>query len=240
LQVAVLSNGVWGKPTKVKAALYSAPSCAELVAGQVLCAARNASGGLAWSLYNGTSWSAFANLTTSAASAPSCTSDDSSGVICAVFTTGYSTLVNRYAAGAWAGFLNIGGNAGGEPYCTSMNSGGNVVCFAEGYDSEIYGDRFVGGGWTVVDWNGYFSIGGEVNTNAGCTSQAAGELVCGAYGVGPDNSEFYANVYSGSGWSGWSQIGGTGIGTPCAALDTGQVVCVVMGINNKLTSVVGP
>jgi len=38
-------------------------------------------------------------------------------------------------------------------------------------------------------------------------------------------------------------VGGAGIGTPaCSPLGTGtgQVVCVVMGINNKLTSVVGP
>jgi hypothetical protein len=42
-------------------------------------------------------------------------------------------------------------------------------------------------------------------------------------------------------WSGWTEIGGLGVGSPaCAALGTGQVVCVVMGPDNKLTSVVGP
>jgi hypothetical protein len=197
-----------------------------------------------WSLYNGTAWSAFAKLATSATSAPSCTTDNNSGVICMVFTTGYATLVNRYAAGSWEGFLNITGVAGGEPDCTSMNSGGNVACFVEGtLSTGIYVTSFNGGAWTVGDWTGYGGgLGGVVSENAGCTSQAAGELVCGVYGVdATNNSAFFANVYDGNSWSSWTLIGGTGIGTPaCAPLGTGQAVCVIMGINNKLTSVVGP
>ena len=36
-------------------------------------------------------------------------------------------------------------------------------------------------------------------------------------------------------------VGGTGVGSPsCAPMGTGKAVCVIMGINNKLTSVVGP
>jgi len=162
-----------------------------------------------------------------------------------VFTTGGATLVNRYAAGAWEGFLNIVGVAGGEPDCTSMNSDGNVACFVEGAESlGIFGTRFDGGGWTLADWSSYGGLGGEVSANASCTSQAVGQLVCGAYGVGvTDDSALFANVFNGSGWSDWTKVGGTGIGTPaCSPLGTGtgQVVCVVMGINNKLTSVVGP
>jgi hypothetical protein len=87
LEVTVLSGGTWSTPTHVSAALYSAPSCAELTAGQVLCTARGATGGLAWSLYNGTVWTKFANLATSTVSAPSCTNDHNGGVICAVFTS---------------------------------------------------------------------------------------------------------------------------------------------------------
>jgi hypothetical protein len=56
-----------------------------------------------------------------------------------------------------------------------------------------------------------------------------------------NDNAFYADVYNGSSWSGFTKIGGTGVGSPsCAALGTGQVVCVVLGIDNKLTSVVGP
>jgi hypothetical protein len=246
LEVTVLSTGVWSAPTQVTAGLYSAPSCAEYKPGQVLCAARGASGGLTWSLYNGTTWKPFANLATSATSAPSCTTDNHGGVICMVLTTGGATLVNRYAAGVWEGFLNIVGVAGGEPDCTSMNSDGNVACFVLGAESlGIFGTRFDGVAWTVNDWSGYGGgLGGDVSANASCTSQAAGQLVCGVYGVGVTyNSALFANVFDGSSWSGWTKVGGAGIGTPaCAPLGTGtgQVVCVVMGVNNKLTSVVGP
>ena len=124
-----------------------------------------------------------------------------------------------------------------------MNSGGNVACFAEGAESlGIFATRFDGGAWTVADWSGYGGgLGGDVSENAGCISQAAGELVCGVYGVGVYNSVFYADVYNGSSWSGWTAVGGTGVGSPsCAPLGTGKVACVIMGINNKLTSVVGP
>jgi len=90
----------------------------------------------------------------------------------------------------------------------------------------------------VGDWSTYGALGGEVTTNANCTTQAAGQLVCGVIAI--DNA-FYADVYNGTSWSTWTKIGGTGVGIPaCAPLGTGQVVCVIMGIDNKLTSLVGP
>jgi hypothetical protein len=240
LQWSIFNGATWSVPANVSATLYSAPSCAQYTAGQVLCAARNVSGGLAWSVYNGTNWKAFANLATSAMSAPSCTTDNNNGVLCAIFTTKSATLVNRYVAGAWEGFLNIGGTAASEPDCTSLNSGGKVACFAEGYTSQIYDSLFNGGAWVAGDWDGYSSVPGSwVNTNANCTTQTAGKLVCGV--LAANDSVFYANVYNGSVWSGWAKIGGSGFGIPsCSALGTGQVVCVIMGPNNKLSSVVGP
>jgi hypothetical protein len=150
-------------------------------------------------------------------------------------------LVNRFTDGAWQGFINIGGTAGGEPDCTVWEAPGVVVCFAKGFNSGINVSVFSGGAWIGGDWSAYNTLGGEVNDNAGCTSQAASQLVCGGIGVGADDNAFYANVFNGSSWSSWALIGGTGVGTPaCAGLGTGQAVCVVMGINNKLTSVVGP
>jgi hypothetical protein len=234
-------NGTkWSTPATVAAALYSAPSCAQYSVGEVLCVARNATAGLAWSLYNGTSWSAFAKLTTTAVSAPACTTDNNGGVVCSIFTTAYVTRVNRFAAGAWKGFLSLGGDAGGEPDCASFNSSGRVACFAKAYNSGIYVDLFDGTSWATGDWSGYEGLGGAENDNASCASQAAGELVCGV--ISAITSGFFANVDAGSGFTGWVAIGTTtGLGSPsCAPLGTSQVVCVVMGTNNKLSSVVGP
>jgi hypothetical protein len=242
LEVSILKAGVWSTPTNVTAALYSASSCEEYIAGEVLCAARSSSGGLTWSLYNGSAWSAFASLTTSTVSAPSCTSDDDSGVICAVYTTGYATLVNRYSAGGWHGFLNLSGIGSGNALdCINWQAPGDVACFGKGYGSPIFVTTFNGLSWIVGDWSDFLDLDGEANDNVGCTSQAAGQLVCGGIGIGVGDAAFFADVYDGSVWTGWAQIGGRGIGTPaCAPLGTGQAVCVVRGVNNRLTSVVGP
>ena len=91
----------------------------------MLCAARSSSGGLAYSIYNGTSWSAFKTVSTSAVSAPGCATDNAGGVVCAVVTVGGATLANRYSAGAWEGFLNLGGLAAGDALnCSSVASSG--------------------------------------------------------------------------------------------------------------------
>jgi hypothetical protein len=241
LEVAVLKSGVWSTPTNVTAALYSAPSCAEYSAGEVLCAARSSSGGLTWSLYNGTAWSAFAGLTTSTVTAPSCTSDDNGGVICGVYTIGYATLVNRYSAGKWEGFLNLSGIGSGNALdCISWQAPGDVACFGKGYASSIFVTTFNGLSWITGDWSDFLDLDGSANDNISCISQAAGQLVCGGIGIGVGDAAFFADVYNGSVWAGWAQIGGTGVGTPaCSPLGTGQAVCVVMGVTNKLSSVVG-
>ena len=114
-----------------------------------------------------------------------------------------------------------------------------MVCFAKAYTSGIYGSLFNGGAWSAASWSGYGSINGSVNDNASCTSHTAGQMVCGVVDV--VDAAFYGNVYNGSSWTGWAKIGGSGVGSPsCAALGTGQALCLLMGPNNRLTSVVGP
>jgi hypothetical protein len=204
LEVTVLSGGTWSTPTNVSAALYSAPSCAELTAGQVLCAARSVVGGLSWSLHNGTTWSKFANLATSTVSAPSCTSDHNGGVICAVFTSAEATVVNRFSfsSGSWEGFLNLGGIAGGNADCTFWKPVGEVACFAKAIGGSIYVTAFDGKNWVGGDWSTYANLQGLVNDNASCTSQVAGELVCGVIGQSNPGNAFYANVFDGTNLAG--------------------------------------
>lgn len=240
LLAAIFNGSTWTTPTLVAAQLFSAPSCAELTGGQVMCAARSSSGGLAYSIHGGTSWSTFKVVPTTAVSAPACATDHAGGVVCALVTVGGTTLANRYSAGAWEGFLSLGGSAAGDLNCSSVNSAGKVACFALAYNSgTIFGAEFLGGLWTPSNWTTYSSMGGTVATNANCTTQSAGLLVCGV--IGELDGAFYADVYNGTGWEGWVKVGATGIGIPaCGALGTGQVVCVVTGVNNKLTSVVGP
>ena len=238
--VTIFNGSAWSTPTDVTAALYSAPSCAEYTSGKVLCVARNASGGLAWSLYSGTAWSTFANISTTTVSGPACTSDHNSGVVCAVYTAGGVTLVDKFVGGSWKGLLNIGGQAEASPDCTFWKSNGEVACFAKGQSSEVYITTYNGGTWSVSNWESYQGLGGIVNDNASCTSQATGDLVCGA--IGPDGGNlFYGNTYNGAAWSGWVTTSTKGFGSPsCAPLTTGKAVCLVTGFNNELSSIVGP
>jgi hypothetical protein len=227
LLVTIFSGGSWDTPAEVSGSLYSAPSCAEYKAGEVLCLARNSSGGLAWTLYDEGKWSAFANLTTTATSIPDCTSDHESGVICSVYTIAGETLVNRFSGG-------------GTTNCTYWKPTGQVACFAKATNDGIYVSTYNGEGWSSSHWSSYSALGGVANDNASCTTQASGELVCGAIGT-QGNNALFANVYNGSDWSGWDSVGGKGLNSPsCAPLTTGKVLCLVLGTNNQLTSTVGP
>ena len=241
LEVAVLTGTTWGTPATVAGSLYSAPSCAEYLAGQVLCVARNAAGGLAWTLYSGGKWSAFANITTVAVSTPSCTSDHDTGVICSFYTVGGTTVVDRFAGGSWKGLINIGGQGGGTTNCTFWKPNGEVACFAKATNDGVYVSTFNGGTWTAGNWTAYSGLGGTLNDNASCTTQALDQLVCGAVGL-VGNNEFYGNSYDGTTWSGWiAAPGAEFLGSPsCTPLTTGKVVCVSTGTNNELKSVVGP
>ena len=241
MEVAEFTGSAWETPVTVTGTLYSAPSCAEYIAGDVLCVARNATGGLAWSLLSAGKWSAFANLGTVAFSAPNCTTDHDSGVICAFYTVGGQTMVNRFAAGTWKGFLNLGGEGDGTLSCTYWKPSGQVACFAKATASgSEYVTTFSGAAWSKADWTSYSNLEGLLNSNASCTTQASGELVCAVFG--PDtNNALFSNVYNGTQWSGWTEVGSQGMGSPsCAPLTTDKVLCVFTQPNNQLTSTVGP
>lgn len=137
------------------------------------------------------------------------------------------------------GFLNFGGWQDGEPDCTFFETAAPVICWMRAGPSGLFGNLFNGGSWEGSNF-GIIDLGGAINDNASCTSQAVGELVCGVI-ASQANNTFAAQVYNGSSWSGWGNYGGAGVGSPsCAPLGTGQAVCIFVGTNNKLSSIVGP
>lgn len=49
------------------------------------------------------------------------------------------------------------------------------------------------------------------------------------------------NQSNGSSWSGFTRLGQTTVGNPsCTTLGGGKVLCAVVGVNNKVSSIVGP
>jgi hypothetical protein len=149
-------------------------------------------------------------------------------------------LVTKYNGSTWTAFLNTGGHATSNPDCADFDKSGEVVCFARGTDTGLWGIVYDGGTWSTASWTPWSSLGGVVG-QASCALVSSGELVCAAIGINQPNSPLYVDEYSGSSWSGWTLRGSTGIGAPsCANLETGKAVCVFVGANNEGQSVTGP
>jgi len=68
---------------------------------------------------------------------------------------------------------------------------------------------------------------------------SAGQLACATVGI--TDGALWVDQFNGTGWLGWTRLGGTGIGaTACSSLTSGKVLCMMLGVNNKGTSVTGP
>ena len=150
----------------------------------MLCTARGATGGLSWSLYNGTALEQVReprHLDGLGAELYQ-RSQWRSGLRGFHQRRGHpgeSLFRFQWQLG---GFLNLGGIAGGNPDCTFFSTVDPVVCFAKAIGDSIFVTVFDGGNWVMGSWTTYGNLGGEVNDNASCTSQATGELVCGVIG----------------------------------------------------------
>jgi len=238
---SVFNGSAWSAEVTLKASLASGPSCATLGGGRVLCAARSATGGLTSSVFSGTAWSAFDNQAAHATSAPGCASDDAGRVVCIMQDTSSSEIANRYNGTSWDGFINTGGEGTGEPTCSNFGVPGEVVCFARSTFSAFFGNRFTGGTWATANWTGWTNgnLGGVVGPKGACVSNAASQLVCGVFGVA--DSALWVDVFNGTSWSGLTRLGQTTVGNPsCTTLGSGRVLCAVVGVNNKVSSIVGP
>jgi hypothetical protein len=55
------------------------------------------------------------------------------------------------------------------------------------------------------------------------------------------DSALWVDRYNGSSWSGFTRLGQTTVGNPsCTTLGGGKVLCAVVGVNNRVSSIVGP
>ena len=121
-----------------------------------------------------------------------------------------------------------------------MGLPGQVVCFALGLNTALWGRRFNGGTWTLANWSPWGSLGGLVFGNPSCTSINAGQLICGV--IAQTDSVLYTNQFNGTSWLGWVKVGtATGIRSPsCTLLTAGKALCAIVGVANKAASTVGP
>ncbi len=153
--------------------------------------------------------------------------------------TASNVIVNRYNGTGWDGFLNTGGRGAGELTCTNLEVSGQLACFTRGTDSSLYGNRFNGQAWLAGNWLGWGFLGGLIGTRGSCAVVTTNQIVCGGFGV--TDSALWVNEFNGTAWSGFTRLGQTTVGNPsCTTLGGGKVLCAVVGVNNKVSSIVGP
>jgi hypothetical protein len=218
--------------------LFSAPSCARVSASRAICVARSAAGGITSSVWNGTAWSTFTNIAGAVTAGPSCATDQGGKVICAVVTSNGHVLVNRNGGtSSWEGFLDIGGSANTDPTCVKLGLPGQVLCLVRnaGY---LYSSRFIGGAWVPAGWGSWTYAGAYNFSKASCGLQTVGVVVCAV--VDQYNGTLWYGLFNGT-WSTWTNLLATVFGPPaCASAGSSRVLCAIVGLNNHLTSAVGP
>ena len=238
--VATEFNGTtWTKPASIGGRITSAPNCVSFTAGKLLCAARDTDGGVTSVVLTGTTAGKFLTIKGQTIAAPSCAQDDAKHVICTVNSTTGALLAAQFSGTAWSELINIAGTATSETDCSNLQIVGEVACFARGTESALYGNLFKGGSFKPTQWIGWSSLGGLVASRASCTSDGAGQILCGV--VATEDSALYVDQYANGGWSGFAKVGSLGIGNPsCTTLATNKVLCVMVGVNNEAISTVGP
>lgn len=204
-----------------------------------MCSARNVSGGLTSSVFNGSTWASFATASAQTTGGPGCASDGAGNVICAVVSTTGTVLVNRFNGASWASFIDIGGRATSGVNCTPMDISGQVACFARGTDSSYWGNRFNGGLWSINQWGRWGTLLGLVNPGGSCAAYGVNEIVCGVVGI--TDSALWVDQFNGAGWLGFTRVGQTALGNPaCTSLGLGKVLCAIVSVNGSSWSTVGP
>ena len=247
---AVVFNGTtWGSPIDSGQAIASSPSCAFLHSGKVLCGARSETSSLIASVFNG-SWGKFSTQTAQLVSAPSCTSDDDGNVICAALAMvsgNNSYIANLFDGSKWQGFLTLNGWFLGNPFCLPFNQKGSVEgvvgCLSYGFNTVAWGSSFNGNGWNIGDWNcnSCIQLTGNILPTFSCALLSPGSVTC-AFINGNRDHLMYENTFNGSQWTGYVKVGGPPItaGPSCASYSSGKAMCVVVGLNNQASSVIGP
>jgi hypothetical protein len=243
-QLAVnIFTSKWSGWTVLPGIVSSNPSCTDRAAGEIICAVRGTDNKLLYTVYNGTSWSALAvaGAGGSLFSAPSCARVSASRaicVICAVVTSNGHVLVNRNGGtSSWEGFLDIGGSANTDPTCVKLGLPGQVLCLVRnaGY---LYSSRFIGGAWVPAGWGSWTYAGAYNFSKASCGLQTVGVVVCAV--VDQYNGTLWYGLFNGT-WSTWTNLLATVFGPPaCASAGSSRVLCAIVGLNNHLTSAVGP
>jgi len=132
--------------------------------------------------------------------------------------------------GDYGGLQRLAAGSGSNPAAVVGNTG-TVRVYVRGTSRGAYENRLPDGG----QWSGLYGIGGTLPANLSVLASAAGPIYVFAVGTA---GRLYANVLSGSTWSGWHDIGGVsgGLqGRPAVVQDhSGKIRVYARGTNANL------
>lgn len=136
----------------------------------------------------------------------------------------------RTAGGTWSGWTNMGGTCGSSPTAV-RDASGRVYVFVRGLDGRLYfqrRDTNTGG------WNGWFWLDGPVRGRAAAVLDGPLGGVRVFARRAPDDALYYA-AQSGTGFTGWTSLGGTLVNSPVAGIrPDGHIDVFVAGLDYSL------
>jgi hypothetical protein len=209
----------WSNWTGLQGYTTSAPSVAAAAADRVFLFARDESGLLVWSRWDGRAWTTPAAISSAQLdSAPSCASWGTSRSIrlsCFAVINGSGALQHIWYNGeSWSGWQNLGGVLTSAPGAVSWNAG-VVSAFVRGADMRMY-QRYYDG----RSWSAWIRHDGELTSAPSCASWAETRVDCVVRGNG--NNLYHKTWESGpgKGWGGWNNLGG-GVNSAPSIVDWG-------------------
>lgn len=244
LGVLVYDGTTWSSFQDSGVQISLNPSCAFYRSGRVLCSARSLTGSLTGAVFDGTAWGAFINAKATLIGAPGCASDSDRDVICLMMGIDanglQNMLVNRFIGSKWEAFLTLNGNGADGATCVDIGVPGQVDCFIRAVNTVVYVNHFKSGTWSTSNWTGWVALTSNVASKTGCGLVSAGSIACAWIDL--NDSLMYARTFDGTNWSSYVKVGTkpSSGGPSCSGLKNGKVLCVVVGVNTRAQSVVGP
>jgi hypothetical protein len=225
---AKLSPAMSGNFENLGGVLDSSPEATSWAVGVLHVYARGTNGHLMQKAYNG-SWDEWQDLggEIKAGTSPTAVSWGPNRID--VFVTGTDSALwhKCWTGSAWSGWQSLGGVLTSSPGATSWGPG-ILHVFARGADGHLMQKAYAG------DWGGWQDLGGDIKPGTTPAAVSWGPNRIDVFATGTDAACWH-KCWTGSGWSGWENLGGVQTSSPGAtSWGVGILHVYVRGTNGHL------
>ena len=203
--------------TKIGAArAISDASCVQDTINHMVCAVMSEKSAMMVDVFNGTGWSGWKSLAGVIVSKPSCSSAGSGLVVCAATASSGGMEYATYNLKTWSTPKTISGTLYSGPSCAPTNGG--AVCVAR---SSVGGLTWAT--WNGSAWSAFKTLATKAISAPSCVAAGTGDVICAFF---TSESATLVNAFTGTGWRGFLNLGGSGEGDPSCSVTVGRIVCV--------------